>query len=273
MGEVKMKNSIASILSVIGNLVFFIGVLIVNGLANTLPIGGNTTGGVAESFPSLFTPAGITFSIWGIIYLLLLLFSVYQIICLIKKNDDIEYIRKINIYFILSCIFNMIWMFAWHHEQILLSFIIMLFILSSLILIYLRLRKNEDSTKTSSKNQLFFHVPFSVYLGWITVATIANTSTLLVKYNWNGFGIPGSVWTIIVLIAALIIGILFLIREKDIFFNLVLIWAFTGIIIKRASTRPFYIEIIIIAGVSIAILIFLIIINILNRAKVKKSSS
>jgi len=250
----------------IGNLLFFAGVLVLNGLANALPIGGNTTGGISDRFANLFAPAGITFSIWGIIYLLLLLFCLYPLpgIGRTDRPRD-ESIRRIGILFMLSCVFNMLWILAWHHLQILLSFFLMLLLLASLILIYVRLRRGIDRARVKGTDTFLIFIPFSIYLGWITVATIANTAVLLVRYRWNGWGIPPAVWTVAVIVAAILIGIINLIREKDIFFNLVLIWAFIGIIIKRSAAEPVYTGIIWTAGIGIAMLLVLIILTIAGR--------
>lgn len=250
----------------IANLIFFLGVLILNGLANALPIGGITTGEVSDRFGTLFAPAGITFSIWGIIYLLLLLFCLYSLTGIGRTDRPRdELIRRISVLFILSCVFNMLWILAWHHLQILLSFFLMLLLLASLLMIYLRLRKDGDVRGLAVVDKILVFIPFSIYLGWITVATIANTAVVLVKYRWDGWGISPVVWTVAVIVAAILIGIINLWRERDIFFALVLMWALIGIIIKRGMVEPVYTVIIWTAGIGISMLAVLIIFTAISR--------
>lgn len=219
------------------NIVAFAATIVVNWLANALPIGGNTTGALSDSYPNLFVPAGITFSIWGVIYLFLLCFIVYQARDLFKKeqNGD-DTINKIGFFFILSSLANICWIFAWHYKLTWLSLLFMFGILGVLLAIYLRLDIGKD--KPAFIEKVFVHIPFSIYLGWITVATIANITALLVSLGWNGFGLPEYIWTIVMICAASIITLLVLLTRKDIAYALVIMWALTGIIIKR--TNPIF---------------------------------
>lgn len=218
----------------LGNIVAFIGTIVVNYLANALPIGGNTTGALSDSYPNLFVPAGITFSIWGVIYLLLLCFIVYQARDLFKKEQkDDETINKIGFFFILSSIANISWIFIWHYRLTWLSLLFMFAILGMLLAIYLRL--DIGKTRPAFLENIFVHIPFSIYLGWITVATIANITALLVSLGWDGFGLPENVWAIVMICAACLITLLVLLTRKDIAYALVILWALTGIIIKRTN--------------------------------------
>lgn len=225
--------------------------IVVNYLANALPINNIDTGAVSDLYPNLFAPAGITFSIWGIIYLLLGLFVLYQFGVFNKINlQDNKLLNKIGIYFIISSIFNALWIFSWHYGQLLVSVIFMGVILFSLIKINLLLIKR----KYNLKEFFFLHLPFSIYFGWITVATIANITALLVSLGWNGFLIRESIWTIIILFIGTIIGILTSLKTKDIAYLFVFIWAYFGIIIKHTSSVGFnnlYPKIIIVAIICI----------------------
>jgi len=216
------------------NILGFLLVLIVNGLANSLPLGGNTTGELSDLYPNLFTPAGLTFSIWGVIYLALIGFIVYQARDLFAKNKiEMPYLKVINGYFLLSCLANAGWIFAWHYKQVLLSLVAMLILLYSLISIYMLLdisRKQVDSSIF-----YFVHLPFSLYLGWITVATIANITAVLVHYQWNGWGLSEVFWTLLVILAGTAIAFINIIQRGDIAYSAVIIWAYLGIIIKRYS--------------------------------------
>jgi hypothetical protein len=167
------------------NLVLFVGMIVMNYLANALPLNNKTTGELSDSFPNLFVPAGITFSIWGIIYLLLLIYCVVQF----TGSNQIA-ISKISLVFGISCILNAFWIITWHYGKLPLSLLVMVGMLVSLIYI----------------NMAIEHLPFGiikaafgVYLGWICIATIANVTALLVKYNWNGFGASQETWTIIMI--------------------------------------------------------------------------
>ncbi len=210
------------------NILGFIGVLVMNYLANALPLGGRSTKEVSDMFASLFTPAPFTFAIWGVIYLLLAVFIVVQSKGLLQKdqppNDVVE---AIGPWFFINCLANMSWLLAWHHLKIGLSFCIIVVMLYSLIAIYQRLQIGRFQPPARIKYGV--HLPFSIYLGWLTVATIANASAFLLAMHWEGFGIAPRYWTVYMLMVGTFLGLLLLFRRKDIGFALVLIWAFFGI--------------------------------------------
>ncbi len=210
----------------------FVVMIVINVLANTLPINGVDTGMISDAYPNLFAPAGITFAIWGVIYVLLLLFTIYQL-GIINKNDEIsnELLNKIGTFFIISSIANSVWIFTWHYQIIWLSMIFMIIILISLINIVMACKEE----RLSAKEKFFVKVPFSIYFGWISVATIANATALLVSLNFNGFRIPEYIWTVVVIIIGAIIGIITLLYNRDYFYGLVFIWAYIGIIIKHIT--------------------------------------
>jgi hypothetical protein len=248
------------------NIIGFMVVIVVNTLANALPIAGKNTGEVSALYPSLFTPAGFTFSIWGVIYLLLLIFVIYQAKGLFGKANELtsKLVTQIGIWFFISCIANASWIFVWHHQMISASLLIMLVILFSLIKIYLNLEIGK-STESGSQSYLV-KIPFSVYLGWISVATIANASIFLINIGWKGFGLSPEFWTVLIIAAAIAITILMLIKRKDIFFSLVILWAFFGIISKRMSisTEPFQ-AIIISLGIGMVAIFGLMVYNLVRR--------
>ena len=229
------------------NLIALLGTVIVNGLANALPFNGITTGEISDSFPVLFTPAGYVFSIWGVIYLLLFGFAVYQALPSQRDNPRLE---RIGYWFVLSSLFNAVWIFLWHYGYFLLTLLVMLGLLVSLIVIYQRLQIAR--IKVGFPQNLFINLPFSVYLGWISVATVANFSVTLYDLGWNGFGIAPQVWTVIVLSVAAGIGAAMILLRRDIAFAIVLIWAFAGITVKQIDTP------IVAAASSIAALFILI---------------
>lgn len=214
----------------------FILMVTVNALANILPIAGITTGAVSDSFPNLFAPAGVTFAIWGVIYLLLGFYTLYQLGMFQKdKATDAELLKRVGNLFAFSSLINSIWIFCWHYNVIFLSVILMLLILLSLIAIHLILRK----TPMSAKERFFIKLPFSIYFGWITVATIANVTALLVTLGFSGWGLGEPVWTSALIIIGALIGIATAILSRDIPYIATLIWAFAGIYIKHTSDPGF----------------------------------
>ena len=213
------------------NIIAFIITLIVNGLAgSTTLLNGVTSGEVSDFYPTLITPAGFTFAIWSIIYVLLLLFIIYQIL---PKNKDRTFLGQIGLFFGLSSFCNIVWLFLWHYDFITISLFFMLGLLISLVLIYLRL--GVGKTNTSMQERLFVHLPFSVYLGWISIATIANVSVALTAISWDGFGIDPATWSVFIIIVAVILSSIMLITRKDVAFNLVVIWALIGILSKQSE--------------------------------------
>lgn len=211
--------------------------IIVNALANILPINGQGTGQVSDSYPNLFAPAGFTFAIWGLIYMLLGGYTLYQLGFFQGGKQEIKtnVLDKIGLYFSLSSVANSAWIFSWHYHLIPLSMLLMTVILGCLILIS-QVIYNERLTL---RERVFIGLPFSVYFGWITVATIANATVLLVSLGWNGFGLPDSTWTIIMLSVGMMIGISTILKNTDIAFGLVLLWAYSGIIQKHISIEGF----------------------------------
>jgi hypothetical protein len=241
-----------SVLIKIATAVSYVLMVVVNGLANALPINNRSTGAISDAYPNLFAPAGLTFSIWGLIYLLLAGYTLYQfgLFQSDKGKGRVELFQRIGLYFILSSLANIAWIFAWHYDFIGVSVLIMSVILFSLIKIADILNKE----KLSLKEKAFIHVPFSVYFGWITVAAIANITIFLVSINWNGFRISDQIWTVVVLLAGLLIGSIRMWKDKNIAYGLVFVWAYAGILLKHVSTDGFsgqYREIIITIGICI----------------------
>ncbi len=212
---------------------FYVAMIVVNFLANALPINNRTTGMISDAYFNLFAPAGINFSIWGLIYLLLGGYVVYQFTKWGRRKEKL--FEKINFLFIITSIANISWIFAWHYDYIFFSVLLMLILLFSLIKTADILRRE----KLKFKERLFISIPFNVYFGWITVATIANITVFLVSLGWNGFGIADFVWTSIILLIGALIGILRMCKDENIAYGLVLIWAYFGIFFKHLSNSGF----------------------------------
>ncbi len=210
------------------NLILFAGMVVMNYLANALPLNGKTTGQLSDAYPNLFTPAGVTFSIWGVIYILLLIFCVIQF-----TTSYQAVISRIGWLIGLTCVFNALWIVAWHYERLPLSLILMLGLLVSLIWINVFIRDLPDA---------FIKAGFGIYLGWICIATIANVTALLVNFGWDGSAISGQTWTIIMILAGAVIVSVTIWRLENPFIGLAVVWAFAGIMIKRqADNRAIFI--------------------------------
>ena len=228
------------------NIVAYVVTLIVNGLAgSTTIIGGVTSADVSDMYPTLVTPAGFTFAIWGIIYALLALFVIYQAL---PKNKDKPFLGQVSWFFGLSSIFNILWLVLWHYDFVTYSVILMLGLLTSLILVYRRL--DIGRAAVTIKEMAFVHLPFSVYLGWISIATIANISVALTAIGWDGFGIEASTWAILIIVVALVLSLAMIVLRKDIAFCCVVIWALFGILSKQAD----YENIVLVSEIVIAVL-------------------
>mgnify|MGYP001014097151 FL=1 len=224
------------------NLLLFAGMIVMNYLANSLPLNGKTTGALSDAYPNLFVPAGVTFSIWGVIYILLVTFCVIQF-----TTSHQAVISRIAWLFGITCIFNALWIVAWHYERLPLSLILMLGLLVSLIWINLFIKDLPAG---------FIKAAFGIYLGWICIATIANVTALLVNYGWGGFGISEETWTIIMIAAGTLIVSLTVWRLDNPFVGLSVVWAFAGIMIKRqADYRVILVTAAIAAAVVAAVLV------------------
>lgn len=239
----------------ISNIISTLIVFVLNILASMGVINNRTTGQLSDKLPNLFVPSGTTFSIWGVIYTLLLLFIARQAKGLLSEDaEGAVYVKKIGWFFVLSNVANLMWIFAWHYELVPLSLIFMALLLVSLLAIYLRLGIGRSETVMSRREKLFFHVPFSVYLGWITVATIANVTAVLVWAGVQPYTQTAVIWTVLVIVVATVIGLLMLWTREDIAYGLVIVWALVGIVMKRLDTR-YFVELTVAATASIAALI------------------
>jgi len=224
-----MKNMLIKIIAGLA----YVSMVVVNFLANGLPINNRSTGAISDAYPNLFAPAGITFSIWGLIYLLLAGYVLYLFISSSQKNNEV--FNKINPLFIASSLANISWIFAWHYDYIGLSVIIM----AGLLFFLIKIADIIRIQKFSSLEKLLVWAPFSVYFGWITVAAIANITVFLVSIGWDGFGASDFIWTSIILFVGALIGILRMSKDKNIAYGLVLVWAYLGILLKHISVSGF----------------------------------
>jgi benzodiazapine receptor len=205
-----------------------LGTLVINYLATALPINGVTPGDISDQFPVRFTPAGYVFSIWSLIYLGLSAYAVYQALPSQRHNPRLRAIARP---FVLSCLANSLWIFAWHYGYLPVSLLLMLVLLGALITIYARLAPTFRTV--TALERWTTHLPFRIYLGWITVATIANTTIVLYAQGWSGAPLSASVWAVILLGVVAVLGGFFALALRDAAYTLVLVWALIGIYVKQ----------------------------------------
>ncbi|MCW4035115.1 MAG: tryptophan-rich sensory protein [Candidatus Bathyarchaeota archaeon] len=242
------------------NTVAFIVTIIVNSLAgSTTLIGGVTSADISDMYLTKVTPAGFTFAIWGIIYVLLAVFVIYQFL----PNKNKSFIRTIGWMFALSSALNIFWLFLWHYNLVTYSLLLMFGLLATLIGIYRKL--DIGKAEVSLTERLCVHLPFSVYLGWISIATIANVSVALTAVSWDGFGLQEQTWAVLIIAVALVLTLTMLLLRKDFAFSLVVIWALVGIMSKQSE----YEEIVLASQFAIAVIIFAIV-AVLLLSKLKR---
>jgi hypothetical protein len=210
----------------VANTIAFIAMVMVNALAVTLPINGKTTKELSDQYPNLFVPAGITFSIWGVIYLSLLTVLLWQFFStrLRKVIESLHWFVAINF------LLNSLWIISWHYEFVSISVVIMVSLLATLVAI---------NTKLMKPNELLPKFSFGIYLGWICLATIANITTLLVSFSWAGFGLCEEWWAISLILIGTLVGVFAMYKLKNSFLSLALAWGFIGIVLKREIDYPF----------------------------------
>ena len=235
--------------------------IVVNVLSNTLPFNNLTAPEIADSFDVYFVPAGYVFSIWSVIYLGLIAYAVFQLLPAQRENPRLS---QTGWWFVLSCAANSAWLFLWHYGYFALSVIAMLTLLISLIVIYVRLGVGQQAVPSGER--WLVQLPFSIYLGWVTVATIANVTAFLDSIDWNGFGISPEIWTFIMLVVAIAVAALMAYSRQDIAYLLVLVWAFIGIGVEQADTPQVANAAYLAAGV-VAVFVILVILQKLRQTR------
>lgn len=252
-------------------LITFILMVGSNTLSVLMPINGVTVQAASDALPSLFTPAPITFSIWSVIYFLLGAFTLYQLGLFqgSRKGEQNELLNRIGMLFAISSLLNGAWVFIWQYQLVPLSLVVIVAVFLLLAVITNEIKKH----RLHGSEVFFIMVPFSVYFGWLTVATIANVTGLLVSLKWDGFGISEQTWTIAILIIGALIGLLKTIKDRDMAYGAVFLWAYYGIWVKHtaanqlAGAYPNVITTLIVCLIVFAVAEVLVLIGILNRRK------
>lgn len=236
-------------------------------------INGKDVGQVSDQYNSLFTPAGVTFAIWGIIYMALLIFCIYHIFSAYRYSAAVtenKQVQKIGGWFILNNLSAAAWLIAWVNEMIGLSLALIFFQLLTLIVIHLR--TGIYNPRQSWRSLLFSQLPLSIYFAWITIASIANTSVYLVSIGWSGWGMSATGWTVTMICVAVVLSTIVIIRRHNAFFGLVIVWALYGIILKRIETDPVTYDIVIkTAWCGIGIVGLIALLQFIRNAKVSST--
>lgn len=230
--------------------------IIMNILAVALPFNGLSTKEISDSFNVSFVPEGYVFSIWGVIYLT----QSWAFYKLFKgKNKYKSLIEKISLWFVVANWANGLWLVFWHYEQIYLTLPVMLLLLVSLIIMYLKIKKMFPSIRSLT-------IPFGIYLGWISVATVANVTDVLYTLNWNGFGLAPEYWSGIMILVASILGFLMIKFQREYAYMAVIVWAIIGIGVKFSGNYNILLAVLV--GVALQLLSVL---YILDRSKKSKT--
>lgn len=245
--QAKSRGRAAAVVTVLS----FIVMVGLNGLANALPLNGVTTGALSDEIPNLFVPAGLTFAIWGLIYALLLGYAAAALSAAFGKEASPRWSAADGWIFSLNATLNAAWIAAWHWRLVGLSLAIMLGVLATLIALLERIHRADMIKPLGASNGLkaariggselrefFLRAPILVYLGWICVATIANATAFLVTAGWDGFGLSPNAWTVAMIAAGALVGLLLVLRRGAVSSALAVVWAYAGIVLKRASTDP-----------------------------------
>jgi hypothetical protein len=225
----------AKIMNLVAAITFFLA-LVLNGLANILPINGLSTGVISDTYENYFAPAGFTFSIWAVIYSLLAGYVIWRLknLQLTEDNPNNRFLYHVDVAFSISNLANALWILAWHYLSFYLSVGLMVVILLSLAYINLQFKKDQHLST----------IPFRVYFGWIIVATVANITTMIVadansfRWLWNGGEVSEQLLTIIILLITILLGNIIIFRQKDPFVGGVIIWSLIGIFARHRMNLP-----------------------------------
>lgn len=275
--QAKSRGRVAAVVTALS----FVVMVALNGLANALPLNGVTTGVLSDEIPNLFVPAGLTFAVWGLIYALLLGYATAVLSAAFGKEASPRWAAADGWIFSLNAILNAAWIVAWHWRMVGLSLAIMLGVLGTLIVLMERIHRADMIKPLIASNGLkaariggselrefFLRVPILVYLGWICVATIANVTAFLVTIGWDGFGLPPSAWTVVMIAAGAVVALLLALARGAVSSALVVVWAYAGIVLKRSATDPEATMAIIVAATVAAGLVALVALGYgLRRAK------
>lgn len=254
------------------NLIIFVIAFTVSNLSQLGIFGGGTNKDISDKYDTVFTPAGLTFAIWGVIYLSLFGFVIYHLVRAYKDDihaDANQDILKIGNLFIINNLATTFWVFAFTYEYLFTSMLLIIIQLITLTKIFINLNL-FDNDKTFN-NKLFTQFPLTIYFAWLCVATIANISVYLVSKNWDGFGIDPNIWAIVMVLVTVVLAVFIITVKQNPFFGLVVIWALYGIVLKRTAVdETAYANVILTAWMGFAVVALLTAIQWYKIATYKK---
>ncbi|GLB52696.1 hypothetical protein NBRC110019_17360 [Neptunitalea chrysea] len=195
-------------------------------------LNGNTMASLSTEYYNLFTPANYAFAIWGIIYLLLVVSSVSHLILVFGKKQEPKFLLQSGYWFLIANIANATWVIVWLYELTGISVLVILVLLFSLLKIVQK-TGIAFAPKIAPNVKRIHWVTFSIYSGWVAVATIANIAAYLVKLGWNGNPLSEAQWTILMITIAYCINIIILFRRNMIGFVIVGIWSLIAIYMRH----------------------------------------
>jgi len=268
-----MNSKTSRVLWAVASAIFLIIMLTLNGLANALPLNGVNTGQLSDEIPNLFVPAGLTFAVWGLIYILLIGYVVAVLKAAASTPDLQAWDPADGMLFSANAALNAAWILTWHWRLIPLSLLIMAGILGTLLVMMERNHRRATGSATAAAQggpvlRFFLRVPILVYLGWICVATIANATALLVTLGWNGWGLDPVTWTIVVIAVGAVVGAYLALARGAVSASLVVVWAYAGVILKRSGIgATSSLPIMVAAGIGIAAVVLAIVVRLVAKAR------
>jgi hypothetical protein len=218
------------------NFVVVLAVIFCNYYFNAIGINGNTVGSLSDQYDNLFTPAGYAFAIWGLIFLSILVQAIFFLIRAFRPEKDQTFIRQIGLRMAFANVLNIAWLFVWLNELTGVSVVIMLAFLITLTAIILRL--NMERWDAPLKVLAFVWWPICLYIGWISVATIANISAYLTKTGFTGGPFSEVTWATIMIVVATLLALFMIYTRNMREFGAVVVWALVAIAVRHWGDIP-----------------------------------
>lgn len=250
------RNSRFTAVLQIATIVSILGAIVMNAVSNLFPLRGLSIGAISNTILGgvLITPANYAFAIWGVIYLGLIGFGIYQALPQQRYNP---HLLKLRAPIIWASVFQIVWVYLFQLLQFWLSVVFIFGILFNLIAAYVWSRFSKD--RVSREEKWLVQIPISIYLGWISVASIVNVASALYASRWNGWGIDASIWTMLMILIADVITAAIVVRYRDAAFTGVIVWAFLAIAVRQFAQLYSQIEVAMTAIGSAIVLILLLI--------------
>jgi hypothetical protein len=202
-------------------------ILVMNYLSTAIPFGGMTNAEVSEKYSTFITPAGYAFAIWGFIYLSIITFAFFQL----RKGKEIRFYNIIWPYFMVNALANGLWLLAFQNEWLGLSVGLIFILLGSLIAMFRVFYRLKSALSTT--HRFFFHVPFGMYLGWVSIASILNVAVWLTSLKLEFFAGAESFWSLVMLCVGFLLAMYLLLTQKDYIFALTVVWAYAAIMVAH----------------------------------------